>query len=136
MKILWDYFLADAEKRLRKKILKSNQLSTYQQAVKRSCYSRSIRLAGEIVSAGASGTTAAVFPSAEELGKCYQSFLNMTPDFWVVKARSRYLYISLAWLCFRRISPAWGQLILQVKFTDEVVLPLVHIISVSETTVE
>ena len=34
MKTLWDYLLPDAEKRLRKKILKSNQLSTYQQAVK------------------------------------------------------------------------------------------------------
>lgn len=33
-KLIWDYLLPDAEKRLRKKILKSNQLSTYQQAVK------------------------------------------------------------------------------------------------------
>jgi len=34
MKTLWDYLLPEAEKRLRKKILKSNQLPTYLQAVK------------------------------------------------------------------------------------------------------
>lgn len=34
MKTLWDYLLPDAEKRLRKKILKSNQLPTYLQSVK------------------------------------------------------------------------------------------------------
>lgn len=34
MKTLWDYLLPDAEKRLRKKVLKSNQLSIYLQAVK------------------------------------------------------------------------------------------------------
>lgn len=34
MKTLWDYLLPDAEKRLRKKVLKSNNLATYHQAVK------------------------------------------------------------------------------------------------------
>lgn len=34
LKTLWDYLLPDAEKRLRKKVLKSNNLVTYQLAVK------------------------------------------------------------------------------------------------------
>lgn len=34
LKSLWDYLMPDAEKRLRKKILKSNNLVTYRQAVK------------------------------------------------------------------------------------------------------
>ena len=34
MKTLWDYLLPDAEKRLRKKILKSSRLADYREAVK------------------------------------------------------------------------------------------------------
>lgn len=34
LKSMWDYLLPDAEKRLRKKVLKSNNLVTYRQAVK------------------------------------------------------------------------------------------------------
>lgn len=34
LKSLWDYLLPDAEKRIRKKVLKSNNLTTYHQAVK------------------------------------------------------------------------------------------------------
>ena len=42
MKTLWDYLLLDAEKRLRKKILKSSRLADYQEAVRNLIYDPSI----------------------------------------------------------------------------------------------
>ena len=42
MKTLWDYLLPDAEKRLRKKILKSSRLADYQEAVRNLIYDTSI----------------------------------------------------------------------------------------------
>ena len=42
MKTLWDYLLLDAEKRLRKKILKSSRLADYQEAVRNLIYDTSI----------------------------------------------------------------------------------------------
>ena len=42
MKTLWDYLLPDAEKRLRKKILKSSRLVDYQEAVRNLIYDTSI----------------------------------------------------------------------------------------------
>lgn len=42
MKTLWDYLLPDAEKRLRKKVLKSSRLGDYQEAVKNLIYDTSI----------------------------------------------------------------------------------------------
>ena len=42
MKTLWDYLLPDAERRLRKKVLKSSRLADYQEAVRNLIYDTSI----------------------------------------------------------------------------------------------